>query len=152
MIIDSENPNTTSTEPNLTLPKVGFYTKMTQTQYQSELLLTQFRPNFKVRVPGPSSTDSDCHFSRKHLSGISQLCYWPNFDKKLKVDSWDLFEHIPTITITFVQTTLVFATFVHIRNISAVTDPIVAKEMLPKSFFAQTYFHHKIFLNRINIS
>ena len=43
-------------------------------------------------------------------------CYWPDFDQILKVDSWDLFEHIPTVTITFVHTTLVFATYVHIRK------------------------------------
>ena len=54
-------------------------------------------------------------------------CYRPNFDKILKVGSWDLFEHIPTVKMTFVQATFVLATFVHIRNISADTDPILTK-------------------------
>ena len=54
-------------------------------------------------------------------------CYWPDFDQILKVGSWDLYEHIPTVTMRFVQATLVLATFVHIRNISAVTDPILTK-------------------------
>ena len=49
------------------------------------------------------------------------------FDPILKVGSWDLFEHIPTATMTFVQATFVLATFVHIRYISAVTNPIFTK-------------------------
>ena len=53
--------------------------------------------------------------------------YWPDFDQIFKVGSWDLFEHVPTVTMTFVQTTLVLATFVHIRNNSAVTEPILTK-------------------------
>ena len=39
-------------------------------------------------------------------------CYWPDFDQILKVGSWDLFEHI--LTVTFVQAIFVLATFVHI--------------------------------------
>ena len=54
-------------------------------------------------------------------------CYWPDFDQILNVGSWDLFEHIPTFKMTFVQATFVLATFVHIRNISAFTDLIVTK-------------------------
>ena len=34
---------------------------------------------------------------------------------------------MPTVTVTFVHATFLLATFVHIRNISAVTDPIFAK-------------------------
>ena len=49
--------------------------------------------------------------------------YLHDLNPILKVGSWGLFEHIPTVTITFVQATLVLATFVHIRNISAVTHP-----------------------------
>ena len=45
-----------------------------------------------------------------------------DFDQTLKVGSWDHFEQIPTVTVTFVQATFVLATFVHLRNISAVTD------------------------------
>ena len=50
--------------------------------------------------------------------------YWPDFDQTLKVGSWDHFEQISTATMTFVQATFVLATFVHIRTISVVTDPI----------------------------
>ena len=28
-------------------------------------------------------------------------CYWPDFDQILKVGSWDLLKHIPTVTVTF---------------------------------------------------
>ena len=34
---------------------------------------------------------------------------------------------MPTVMVTFVKATYVLATFVHIRNISAVTDPILTK-------------------------
>ena len=44
-------------------------------------------------------------------------CYWPDFDETLKAGSWELLEQIPTVT----------ETFVHIRNISAVSDPILTK-------------------------
>ena len=50
-------------------------------------------------------------------------CYLPHFDQNLKVGSWD---H-PNVRVTFVQVTFVLATFVDIRNISAVTDPILMK-------------------------
>ena len=45
----------------------------------------------------------------------------------LKVGSWEHLEQIPTVTMTFVQETFVLATFVHIRNISAVSDLILTK-------------------------
>ena len=54
-------------------------------------------------------------------------CYWPDLDQTLKVGSWEHLEQIKTVTVTFVQATFVLATFVHIRNISAVTDPILMK-------------------------
>ena len=60
--------------------------------------------------------------SRQYLS-----CYWPDFDQTLKVGSWEHQEDIPTVMVTFVQATFVLATFVHIRNVSAVTDPIFNK-------------------------
>ena len=50
-----------------------------------------------------------------------------DFDQTLKVDSWDHFEQIPTVLATFVEATMVLAIFVHIRIISAVTDPILTK-------------------------
>ena len=46
---------------------------------------------------------------------------------KVKVGSCEHLKQIPTITVTFVQATFVLATFVHIRNISTVTDPILMK-------------------------
>ena len=62
----------------------------------SQLLVTQFWPNFKGRFLGPSSTDSNyngdicpsniCHGDicphQKYLS-------WSNFDRTLNVGSWD---------------------------------------------------------------
>ena len=77
------------------------------------------------------------HLSLRHLS-ISAIyhqylsCYWFDFDQILNVGSWDLYEHIPTVTMTsvqaiFVLATFVLATFVHIMNNSAVTDPILTK-------------------------
>ena len=54
-------------------------------------------------------------------------CYRPDFDETLQVGSWEHIEQIPTVTVTFVQAAFVLATFVHIRNISAVTDPILTK-------------------------
>ena len=45
----------------------------------------------------------------------------------LNVGSWDHFEQIPTVTVTFVQVTFVLATFVNIRNISAVISLILTK-------------------------
>ena len=54
-------------------------------------------------------------------------CYRPDFNETLKVASWEHLEQILTVTVTFVQATFVQVTFVHIRNISAVTDPIVMK-------------------------
>ena len=49
-------------------------------------------------------------------------CYWPDFDETLKVGSWEDLKQIPTVRLTFIQ-----ATFVHVGNISAVTDPILTK-------------------------
>ena len=54
-------------------------------------------------------------------------CYWPDFDQTLNVGTWEPLEQILTVTVTFVQATFVQVTFVHIRNISAVTDPILMK-------------------------
>ena len=51
----------------------------------------------------------------------------PEFDETLKIGSWEHLEQIPTVMVTFVQATFVLTTFVHIRNISAVTDPILMK-------------------------
>ena len=54
-------------------------------------------------------------------------CDWPDFDETLKVGSCEHLEPIPTVRVTFVHATFVLPTFVHIRNISAVTDSILMK-------------------------
>ena len=54
-------------------------------------------------------------------------CYWLDFDETLKVGSWEHLEQIPTVMVTFVHATFVLTTYVHISNISAVTDPILMK-------------------------
>ena len=56
-------------------------------------------------------------FSYGNKSFLLLSCYWPNFHETLKVGSWEHLEHIPTVTVTFVQTTFLQVTFVHIRNI-----------------------------------
>ena len=38
------------------------------------------------------------------------------------VGSWDPLEQIPTVTMAFVKATFVLTEFVHIRNVSALTD------------------------------
>ena len=55
------------------------------------------------------------------------MCCRLNFDETLKIGSGDYFEQISTVAVTFVQATFVQTIFVHIRNISAVTDPILTK-------------------------
>ena len=82
----------------------------------SQLLQTQFWPNFKGRFLGLSWTDfkncsnicpgnicpvNICPY-QEYLS-----CYWPDFDQTLKVGSWDYFEQISTIAVTFVQATFI---------------------------------------------
>ena len=54
-------------------------------------------------------------------------CYWPDFDDTLKVASWERLEQMLTVMATFVQATFVQVTFDHVRNISAVSDPILMK-------------------------
>ena len=89
----------------------------------SQLLLAWFWPNFKGRFLGPFWTYHNYHndicpgnISSCNICPCQEYlsCHWPDFDQILKVGSWDLFEHIPTVTMTFVQATLVLATFVHI--------------------------------------
>ena len=68
------------------------------------------------------TTQTQC---RQYLSR-----YLNDFDQTLMVGSWGPLEWIPSVTVTFVQVTFVQvtfvqATFVQIRNITAVTDPIL---------------------------
>ena len=106
------------------------------TSATSQLLLTRFWWNFKGRFLWIFITDSNCQgdicpcnicpgdicLYKEYLS-----CCWPNFDKTLKVTSWEHLEQIPIIKLAFVQATFDLATFVHIRNISAITDLILMK-------------------------
>ena len=65
--------------------------------------------------PPPPPPKTQC---QQYLS-----CYW----QTLKVGYWDPLEQIPTVTLTFFQATFGLATFVLIRNISAVTAPILTE-------------------------
>ena len=59
-----------------------------------------------------------------------------------------------TVMVTFVGATIILATFVHIRNISAVTEPILIKlEQIPtiKLTFVQTTFVLVKFVHNRNI-
>ena len=87
-------------QPNLNTT-VGFDMKMT------------------LQTPPHPTTETQC---QQYLN-----CYWPDFDETLKVGSCERLEQIPTVMVIFVQTTFVLATFVHIRNISALTYPILMK-------------------------
>ena len=94
------------------------------------LILSKPQPNLNTTVgfdnkmtlqtPPTQPTTQTQH--QQYLS-----CYWPDFDETLKVGSCEHLEHIPTVWVTFVHAIFVLATFVHIRNISAVTDPILMK-------------------------
>ena len=70
-------------------------------------------------TPPPHPTQTQC---QQYLS-----CYLSDFDETLKVGSCERLEQIPTVMVIFVQATFVLATFVHIRNISALTYPILMK-------------------------
>ena len=93
-----QNPNLTSTQP------LGFTRKWLCNHHHytnsmsaiSQLLLTRFWPNFKLRFLGTTRTDFNCHIDicpcnicpgnicpyQEYLG-----CYWLNFDQTLKVYS-----------------------------------------------------------------
>ena len=110
--------------------------KTNSASIEAEIELNWVEAELGNRLLGPSWTDSICSGDicpsnicpgdicpyQEYLS-----CYRPDFDKNLKVGSWDHFEHMPTATATFIQVTFVLVTFVYKRNISAVTDPILTK-------------------------
>ena len=64
-------------------------------------------------------------------------CYWPDFDQALKIGFWDHLEQISSAMATFVQAIFVLVTFIHIKNISADTDPILTKfwRLVPVTLF-----------------
>ena len=103
MLIENISIVKTPNQPKLTLPRFGFYVKMTvdrpppthppQTPI-SQLLLAPFWLNFKGRFMGPSWTDSNGHGDIcpgnicpgnicPYLEYLS--CYWPDFDQTLEV-------------------------------------------------------------------
>ena len=99
-------------------------------------ILPQFWPNFKGRVLEPSSTDSNCHVDiclgnicPGDICPYQQYpsCYWPDLDQILNKGFWEQIQQITTVPTTFVQATFVLGTFVHISNISAVTNLILTK-------------------------
>ena len=124
------NINATSTK-QLGFTWKGLYTTNTQTHSMSaisQLLLTQFWPNFKGRLkwehleqisPGTFVLINICPY-QEYLS-----CYWPSFDQNLKIGLLDHSYQMPTITVIFVQATYVLITFVHISITSAVIGPIL---------------------------
>ena len=85
----------------------------------------------KHRFLGTFRTDSDCNSDICPRNIYPQQeylnCYWPDLVETLKVASWEHLEQIQNIKLTFVQATVVLVTSVHIKNISAVTDPILIK-------------------------
>ena len=96
----------------------------------SRLLLTRFWWIFKGRFLWTFRTYSNCqgdicprNICPRDICPYQEYlsCYWPDFDETLQVGSWEHLEQIPSVTVTFVQAIFVLVTFVHIRNISAVT-------------------------------
>ena len=79
-------------------------------------------------------------------------CY--DFDQTWKTGSCDHPEQIPTVMVTFVQATFVLTTFVHIRNISVVTDQIFWIQLFgglnnrTKILFGPKFFFTKLFLTQ----
>ena len=92
------------------------------TQPYITLVLVQLDMKITLHTTPPRPTPPIEGQCQQYLS-----CYWPDFKETVNVGSWKHLEQIPKVTVTFVQTTIVQVTFVHIRNISAVTDPILMK-------------------------
>ena len=88
--------NHNSNQPQPNLTKVGFYVKMS------------------------------LHTTKKTPCPQYLICYWHYFDDILKAGSLENLEQISTVIVTFVEVTFVLVTLVHIRNISPITDPILA--------------------------
>ena len=109
----------------------------------SELGHTQgFHPNNNFWLRSNSISDPWSHpLQKNHGSFVACFLWCPKFlgpawlkgghphchTQKTTVGCWKHLEEIPTVMLTFVQETFVLATFVHIRNISALTDPILMK-------------------------
>ena len=94
--------------------------KSTQPQFK----ITLVGLNTKMTVHTTPLTDPP-HPHKFNISNISAVT--DPILIKIDVGSWEHLEHIPTVTVTFVQVAFVLAISVHIRNISTVTDPILMK-------------------------
>ena len=93
-----------------------------------EVILSKPQPNLNTRLGLTIEWLCEPHHHPKETQCQQYLsCYWPDFDETLKVGSCEHLEQIPTVMVTFVHATFALATYVHIRNISAVTDPILMK-------------------------
>ena len=91
------------------------------------VLLSKPQPNLNTRLGLTIKWHHHHHHPTETQYQQYLSCYWPDFHETLKVGFCKHLEHIPTVWVTFDQATFVLATFVHIRNISAVTDPILMK-------------------------
>ena len=82
------------------------------TQYQPYIPLVGLEMKMTLyTTPPPHPTETQW---QQYLS-----CYQSDFDETL--GSWEHLKQIPTVRVTFFQATFVLVTFVHFRNISAVT-------------------------------
>ena len=90
--------------------------------WKKALMRKMTSKKFMSRKEKKKNNNNPTKIFRKDLS-----CFWSNFDQTSNVGSWEYLKEISTVTMTFVQATFVLTTFVHIRNISAVTDPILTK-------------------------
>ena len=84
------------------------------------------------------------HFSIPAISQQLLTWFWPN----LKVGTWEHLDQILTVTVTFVQATFGMTKFVHIRNISAVIDPLLTTLFRPNIFSRWYVFWPKCFLDQ----
>ena len=91
---------------------------------------------------GPNMFSDQKFFLNEFVFGPINFTY---FDKTLKECFWEHLEQIPTITVTFVHTIFVLAIFFHIRNISAVTDPILTKLFEPNFLGALIFLGEHLF-------
>ena len=92
------------------------------TQPQPNITLVGLDMKYLTTTPHTNTTRHKNSMAVIHIS-----CYWQDFDETLKVASSEHLEQIPTVRVTSVHATFVVATYVHTRNISAVTDPIFKK-------------------------
>ena len=111
-------PKLSNPQPNLS----GYWLNFDETlQIGSWEHLEQITNCHSDIYPGNICSGDICTY-QEYLS-----CYWPDFDETLNVASWEHLEQIPTIKFSFAHAIFVLVTSVGIRNISAVTDPILIK-------------------------